>query len=177
MIRNKNNKKNYQSFDDWANKAKRALDDFGEEVERESEKNKKKAYASNKKKTVYRKFSDNKDVREIFPRNYEKTNDKNSDKIDKQSHEGNQSSRGSIKDPTLMEKQNDPVNPDLRKRLADKKARDRKKQKQDAYDKKAQGKIKKQAKINNKLKKKKELKKAIFYSEIIGPPLAKRKNR
>lgn len=182
MFRNKKTKKNYKSFDDWASQARKAIDDFQKEVEREleEENNNKKVYEPSKKKTVYRKFSNNEDISEIFPRNSKYTKNKNqkSSNINKQSHEGNQSSKGSIEGSSLMEKEADPVNPDLRRGLAEKKAKARQQGRQDAYNKKASENISKQIKINkDRLKKKNELKRAILYSEIIGPPLSKRKNR
>lgn len=137
----------------------------------------KKTYKKPSKNKVYRKFGPNTKLKEIFPRNktfslkdFANKNQKpsnNYSQIDMstESHEGKQSSRGSIHGKTLIDSE-DHVNPDLRRRLKEKKARE---------------KLQKEERIKNKkekiIKNKKELKKAIIFSEILQAPLAKRKNR
>ena len=166
----KKSDKTIKSFDDWAKQAKQYLDDLEAEANEQS-----------KDKKVYRKFSNNKEVSELFPReskNKSKKNKKSSNNIDKKTHEGNESIRGSIRGSTMMGAQGDPVNPDLRRRLAEKKAKDRQNEREEAYTRKKEAYALKKSKANhNALKKKKELKKAILYAEILSPPLSKRKNR
>ncbi len=169
---NKNKKKTFASFDDWAKQAR----DFVEEIQQELEEEEasKKSYEPSSKKTVYRKFSDNKDVKELFPRK----DHKNSKKKNKNFHQDRKNSRGSIKASPAMGPEGDPVNPDLRRRLAEKKAKDRQKEREDAYARKKEAyKRKDNHRSQNILRKKSELKKAILYAEILSPPLAKRKNR
>ena len=173
MFKNKKNKKKtFASFDDWAKQAR----DFVEEIQQELEEEEasKKSYEPSSKKTVYRKFSDNKEVKELFPRK----DHKNPKKKNKNSHQDRKNSRGSIKASPAMGPEGDPVNPDLRRRLAEKKAKDRQKEREDAYARKKEAyKRKDNHKNQNILRKKSELKKAILYAEILSPPLAKRKNR
>lgn len=179
---NKNKKTTYQSFDSWINTAKNSLNELIEEAEREieeEEKKKKQSYESSKKPTVFRKFSDNKEVKELFPRN------KNQSVMDKRSQEGKVNSKGSISGKTMMGSEGDPVNPDLRRRLEEKKARElREKRKEKIYKKDANYKRKsvKEAEkhqiiesYQKTLKNKANFRKAIIMSEILAPPLAKRK--
>lgn len=138
----------------------------------------KKTYKKPSKNKVYRKFGTNTKLKEIFPRNktfslkdfanknQKQTNNYSQIDISRESHEGNQSSRGSIHGKTLIDSE-DNVNRDLRRRLKEKKSREKLQKKE--------GRIKnKKEKI---IKNKKELKKAIIFSEILQAPLAKRKNR
>lgn len=136
----------------------------------------KKTYKKPSKNKVYRKFGPNTKLKEIFPRNktfslkdFANKNQKPSNNysqidISRESHEGNQSSRGSIHGKTLIDSQGH-VNPDLRRNK----------------EKKAREKLQKEERTKNKkekmIKNKKELKKAIIFSEILQAPLAKRKNR
>lgn len=138
----------------------------------------KKTYKKPSKNKVYRKFGPNTKLKEIFPRNktfalkdFANKNQKSSNNygqidMSRESHEGNQSSRGSIHGKTLIDSE-DHVNRDLRRRLKEKKSREKLQ--------------KKEGRIKNKkekmIKNKKELKKAIIFSEILQAPLAKRKNR
>lgn len=146
----------------------------------------KKTYKKPSKNKVYRKFGPNTKLKEIFPRNktfalkdFANKNQKSSNNysqidISRESHEGNQSSRGSIHGKTLIGSE-DHVNPDLRRRLQEKKAREklRKEEERKQREKEERIKNKKEKMIKNK----KELKKAIIFSEILQAPLAKRKNR
>lgn len=138
----------------------------------------KKTYKKPSKNKVYRKFGPNTKLKEIFPRNktfalkdFANKNQKSSNNygqidMSRESHEGKQSSRGSIHGQTLIDSE-DNVNRDLRRRLKEKKSREKLQKKE--------GRIKnKKEKI---IKNKKELKKAIIFSEILQAPLAKRKNR
>ena len=181
-INNKNKKTTYQSFDSWINTAKNSINELIEEAEREieeEEKKKKQSYESSKKPTVFRKFSDNKEVKELFPRN------KNKSVMDKRSHEGKVNSKGSISGKTMMGSEGDPVNPDLRRRLEEKKARElRAKRKEKIYKKDANYKRKSVREAEKHeiiesyqktLKNKANFRKAIIMSEILAPPLAKRK--
>ena len=183
----KNNKKNtYKSFDDWLNSAKKSINEFKEEIEREleEEENKKKASESSGKKTVYRRFSDNADLKEIFPRP-QKSNPSQTI-MDKKSHEGKVNSRGSITGSPIMGNEGDPVNPDLRKRLEEKRRAERNaaRKKEDeysieSYKRKSVKKAEKKAQISSfkkSLKNKETFRKAILASEILGPPLSKRNN-
>lgn len=138
----------------------------------------KKTYKKPSKNKVYRKFGPNTKLKEIFPRNktfslkdfanknQKQTNNYSQIDISRESHEGNQSSRGSIHGKTLIDSE-DNVNRDIRRRLKEKKSREKLQ--------------KKEGRIKNKkekmIKNKKELKKAIIFSEILQAPLAKRKNR
>lgn len=138
----------------------------------------KKTYKKPLKNKVYRKFGPNTKLKEIFPRNktfslkdFANKNQKPSNNyrqidISRESHEGNQSSRGSIHGQTLIDSE-DQVNPDLRRRLKEKKAREKLQKDQE----------RKQREKEKIIKNKKELKKAIIFSEILQAPLAKRKNR
>lgn len=139
----------------------------------------KKTYKKPSKNKVYRKFGTNTKLKEIFPRNktfslkeFANKNRKSTNyfsQIDnsRESHEGNQSSRGSIHGKTLIDSE-DSVNLDLRRRLKEKKAREKLQKEKEERIKNKKEKI-----IENK----KELKKAIIFSEILQAPLAKRKNR
>ena len=183
----KNKKSNYQSFDSWLGNAKKAIDEFKEEIEREleeEEKKSKQSFESTGKKTVYRKFSDNKDLKELFPR---PQSSKTSQTImDKKSHEGKVNSQGSIKGSPIMGREGDPVNPDLRRRLEEKRRREmresRDKNKSDSlesYKRKSVKSAEKSERIENfmnSLKDKESFRKAILASEVLGPPLSKRKN-
>ena len=187
MFRNNKNKKNpnYQSFDQWAKSAKSALDNFQKELEKELEeeqKSSKKTYGPKERPRVFRQFSDNKEVKEIFPRN---TNPKGQSLMDKKSHEGNVNKRGSIEGSALMGSEGDPVNPELRKRLEEKRAREKRQRSQkktsnsnNSYKRKSERQaIKKQeiANFKKSLKNKENFRKAILASEILGPPVSKRK--
>lgn len=143
----------------------------------------KKTYKKPSKNKVYRKFGPNTKLKEIFPRNktfslkeFANKNQKSSynySQIDnsRESHEGNQSSRGSIHGKTLIDSE-DHVNPDPR-RNKEKKAREKLQKERKQREKEERIKNKKEKMIKNK----KELKKAIIFSEILQAPLAKRKNR
>lgn len=179
---NKNKKNTYQSFDSWLKTAKNSINELIEEAEREieeEEKKKKQSFEPSKKPTVFRKFSDNKEVKEIFPRN------KNKSIMDKRSQEGKVNSKGSISGETMMGSEGDPVNPDLRRRLEEKRARElRAKREEKLYKKDANYKRKsvrnaeKHEKVQSykkTFKNKADFRKAIIMSEILAPPLAKRK--
>ena len=179
---NKNKKTTYQSFDSWIKTAKNSINELIEEAEREieeEEKKKKQSFEPSKKPTVFRKFSDNKEVKELFPRN------KNKSVMDKRSHEGKVNSKGSISGKTMMGSEGDPVNPDLRRRLEEKKARElRAKRKEKIYKKDANYKRKNVREAEKHqiiesykktFKNKADFRKAIIMSEILAPPLAKRK--
>ena len=179
---NKNKKTTYQSFDSWINTAKNSINELIEEAEREieeEEKKKKQSFEPSKKPTVFRKFSDNKEVKELYPRN------KNKSVMDKKSHEGKVNSKGSISGKTMMGAEGDPVNPDLRRRLEEKRARElRAKREEKLYKKDANYKRKsvrnaeKHEKVQSykkTFKNKADFRKAIIMSEILAPPLAKRK--
>ena len=183
----KNNKKNtYKSFDDWLNSAKKSINEFKEEVEREleEEENKKKSLESSDKKTVYRRYSDNADLKEIFPRPQKSKSDQSI--MDKKSHEGKVNTRGSITGSPIMGNEGNPVNPDLRKRLEEKRRAERNaaRKKEDeysieSYKRKSVKKAEKKAQISSfkkSLKNKETFRKAILASEILGPPLSKRNN-
>lgn len=186
MFRNNKPKKKstYQSFDQWAKSARSALDNFQKELEKEleEEKSNKKTYQSKERPRVFRQFSDNKEVKEIFPRN---ANPKAQSIMDKKSHEGNVNKKGSIEGNGLMGREGDPVNPELRKRLEEKRAKEKRqrikensKNTKDSYKRKSEIKaIKKQeiASFKKSLKNKEIFRKAILASEIIGPPVSKRK--
>lgn len=128
----------------------------------------KKTYKKPSKNKIYRKFGTNTKLKEIFPRNKNQKPSNNYSQIDisRESHEGKQSSRGSIHGKTLIDSE-DHVNPDLRRRLKEKKAREKLQKDQE----------RKQREKEKIIKNKKELKKAIIFSEILQAPLAKRKNR
>lgn len=183
----KNNKKNtYKSFDDWLNSAMKSINEFKEEVEREleEEENKKKSLESSDKKTVYRRFSDNADLKEIFPRPQKSKSGQVL--MDNKSHEGKVNTRGSITGSPIMGNEGDPVNPDLRKRLEEKRRAERNaaRKKEDeysieSYKRKSVKKAEKKAQISSfkkSLKNKEIFRKAILASEILGPPLSKRNN-
>lgn len=160
-------------FDKWLEELSKYLEDELNGLD-----DVKKTYKKPSKNKVYRKFGTNTKLKEIFPRNktfslkdFANKNQKpsnNYSKIDisSESHEGNQSSRGSIHGKTLIDSE-DNGNLDLRRRLKEKKARE-KLQKEEERIKKKKEKV---------IKNKKELKKAIIFSEILQAPLAKRKNR
>ena len=77
----------------------------------------------------------------------------------------------------MMGPEGDPVNDDLRRKLSKKKEKDKQKEREEAYARKKEAYGSKESKKNyNVLKKKKELRKAILYSEILSKPLSKRKN-
>lgn len=176
-----NNKKTYQSFDSWLESAQKSINDFKEEIEKElEEEEKKQTYESGKKPTVYRRFSDNKDVKEKFPRPSNKKY-KNISQLDNRDHEGKTNSRGSISGTGVMGSEGyssgstSGVNPELRKRLREKKKREaeeaRKLKKKTRRENKRQRVILAQQKS---LKKKQNLRKAILAAEILGPPKAKK---
>lgn len=187
MFRNKNSKdkKKYKSFDQW-------LDTVVEELENEDKKKAEakreedtKAYESSNTKTVFRKFSDSKDVKEIFPRNNEKKQSKKTSGMDQSSHEGKVNTKGSIDKEGQMGKEGDPINPDLRKRLEEKRRKELHKQSKEAssndksYKRKSVKKAEKHEKIDSlkrEFKDKDQLRKTIILSEILAPPLSKRKN-
>ena len=183
MFRKRKDKKNttYGSFDSWVRSAQASINEFKEELERELAEEEEKQ-ASGKKPSVYRKFSDNKDVREIFPRPAT-----SGTVMDKRSHEGKVNSRGSIDGKTMMGREGDPVNPDLRRRLAEKKAKEARAAREksqdtspDKYKRKSVLAAEKHEKIEDfkkSLKNKETFRKAILASEILGPPLSKRHNR
>ena len=175
---NKNNQKSkYKSFEEWANDTLKKL----EEVEEEN--NSKTSYESDSKPTVFRKFSDNKDVKEKFPR--PEVKNKTRSQMDKRSHEGKVNSKGSIESSPMIGREGDPINPDLRKRLEQKKLkelrekRDKKAYKNDVHYKRKNvrdaEKHEKIASYKKDLKNKDNFKRAIIMSEILAPPLAKRK--
>lgn len=180
MFRNKKNNQEskYKSFEDWANDTLKKLEEM---EDGKQEENKKTTYESKKKPTVFRKFSDNKDVDEKFPR----PENKKQSQMDKRSHEGKVNSRGSIKGNPAMGREGDPINPDLRRRLEEKKRRElresriKKEYKRDAhYKRKNERNEEKHAKVasyKSTLKNKESFRKAIIMSEILAPPLAKRK--
>lgn len=186
MSRENKKQNNYKSFDDWLNSAKKSINEFKEEIEREleEEENKKKSLESSDKKTVYRRFSDNADLKEIFPRP-QKSNTRQTI-MDKKSHEGKVNTRGSITGSPIMGNEGDPVNPDLRKRLEEKRRAERMKASKEAnknsiesYKRKSVKKAEKKAQISDfkkSLKNKETFRKAILASEILGPPLSKRNN-
>ncbi|WP_073998391.1 hypothetical protein [Anaerococcus urinomassiliensis] len=186
MSRKNKKQNNYKSFDDWLNSARKSINEFKEEIEREleEEENKKKSLESSDKKTVYRRFSDNADLNEIFPR---PQNSKSAQSImDKKSHEGKVNTRGSIEGSPIMGHEGDPVNPELRKRLEEKRRAERmkareesKKNSSQSYKRKSVKKAEKKAQISDfkkSLKNKETFRKAILASEILGPPLSKRNN-
>lgn len=185
------NKKSYQSFDSWVSDLKKSANEFIEEIEEEieEEEKKKKSYEASGKKTVFRKFSDNKDVKEIFPR--DKSMQKEANKygkktsgMDKRSHEGKVNSKGSIAGDGQMGREGDPINPDLRKRLEEKRRKDLHQSRSlssntnKGYKRKSVKKAEKHQKISNlkqEFKNKDELRKTIILSEILAPPISKRK--
>ena len=184
MSNNKKKKTSYESFDSWIKAAKNSINELIEEAEREveeEERKKNQSYQSGKKPTVFRKFSDNKGVDEKFPRK----ESKKQSQMDKRSHEGKVNTRGSIKGNAAMGREGDPINPDLRRRLEEKKrrelraSRDKKEYKNDVhYKRKNEKDAEKHAKIasyKSTLKNKESFRKAILMSEILAPPLAKRK--
>lgn len=181
--KNDDKKKTYGSFDSWIKTAQDSFNEIKAEIEKEIEEEKKKqTYESGKKPTVFRKFSNNKDVKELFPRS-----SKQGTLMDKKSHEGKVNSRGSIAGKTMMGSEGDPINPDLRRRLAEKKAKERKiaREKRQAtasegYKRKSVAVAEKKERIDHfkqSLKNKENFRKAILASEILGPPLSKRHNR
>lgn len=187
MFRNNKPKKKstYQSFDQWAKSARSAIDNFQKELERELEEEKesnKKTYESKQRPRVFRQFSNNKEVKEIFPRT---NNPKSQSLMDKKSHEGKVNKKGSIEGNGLMGREGDPVNPELRKRLEEKRAKEKRQRSQkntrnskNSYQRKSETKaIKKEeiASFKKSLKNKEIFRKAILASEIIGPPVSKRK--
>ena len=172
--KNKSNKK-VKSFDDWAKEAKEYLDDTKTYSNDRSKD--RSSYQTSSNKKAYRKLSDNIDVSELFPKNPNSKNNKKSNNIDKKSYEGDESIRGSIKGSTMMGPEGDPVTDDLRRKLSKKKEKDKQKEREEAYARKKEAYGSKESKKNyNVLKKKKELRKAILYSEILSKPLSKRKN-
>ena len=187
MFRNNKPKKKstYQSFDQWAKSARSAIDNFQKELEKELEeeqKSNKKTYQSKERPRVFRQFSDNKEVKEIFPRT---NNPKSQSLMDKKSHEGKVNKKGSIEGNGLMGRDGDPVSPELRKRLEEKRAKEKRqrikentKNSKDSYKRKSETQaIEKQeiASFKKSLKNKEIFRKAILASEIIGPPVSKRK--
>lgn len=188
MFRNKNfkDKKNYKSFDQW-------LDTVVEELENEDKKKAQakreeetKAYEPSNTKTVFRKFSDSKDVKEIFPRNKEKqvqsnTKASQSSTMDQRSHEGKVNAKGSIDREGQMGKEGDPINPVLRKRLEEKRLHKQSRESSPndkSYKRKSVKKAEKHEKIDSlkrEFKDKDQLRKAIILSEILAPPLSNRK--
>lgn len=186
MSRKNKKQNNYKSFDDWLNSAKKSINEFKEEIEREleEEENKKKSLESSDKKTVYRRYSDNADLKEIFPRPQKSKSDQSI--MDKKSHEGKVNTRGSITGSPIMGNEGNPVNPDLRKRLEEKRRAERNaaRKKEDeysieSYKRKSVKKAEKKAQISSfkkSLKNKETFRKAILASEILGPPLSKRNN-
>lgn len=182
----KNNKNSYKSFDDWLNSAKKSINEFKEEIEREleEEENKKKFSESSGKKTVYRRFSDNADLKELFPR--PQSSRKKTTVVSKNSKEGKKASRGSISGSPMIGDEGDPVNPELRKRLEEKRRAERlatrkkdKKNNIESYKRKSVKNAEKKAQIysfKKSLKNKETFRKAILASEILGPPLSKRNN-
>ena len=171
----KKSDKTIKSFDDWAKQAKQYLDDLEAEANERSKD--RSSYQTSSNKKAYRKLSDNIDVSELFPKNPNSKNNKKSNNIDKKSYEGDESIRGSIKGSTMMGPEGDPVNDDLRRKLSKKKEKDKQKEREEAYARKKEAYGSKESKKNyNVLKKKKELRKAILYSEILSKPLSKRKN-
>lgn len=185
MSNNKKKKTSYESFDSWIKSAKNSINELIEEAEREveeEERKKKQSYQSGKKPTVFRKFSDNKDVKELFPK--KESNNKKSG-MNKRSYEGNVNSKGSISGKSMMGPEGDPVNPDLRKRLEEKRAKELREKKQQKlykkdihYKRKSVKDAEKHEKIDSykkTLKNKENFRKAIIMSEILAPPLAKRK--
>ena len=182
MFRNKKNKQEskYKSFEDWANDTLKKLEEVEDENNNKSSKT---SYESDSKPTAFRKFSDNKDVKEKFPRPEHKN--KKQSQMDKKSHEGKVNSKGSIKGNAAMGREGDPINPDLRRRLEEKKRRElresriKKEYKKDAhYKRKNERNAEKHAKVASykaTLKNKESFRKAILMAEILAPPLAKRK--
>lgn len=186
MSRKNKKQNNYKSFDDWLNSARKSINEFKEEIEREleEEENKKKSLESSDKKTVYRRFSDNADLKEIFPRPQKSKSGQVL--MDNKSHEGKVNTRGSITGSPIMGNEGDPVNPDLRKRLEEKRRAERMKASKEAnnnsiesYKRKSVKNAEKKAQISSfkkSLKNKEIFRKAILASEILGPPLSKRNN-
>lgn len=186
MSRENNKKNKYKSFDDWLNSARKSINEFKEEIEREleEEEKKKKSLESSDKKTVYRRFSDNADLKEIFPRPQKSKSGQVL--MDNKSHEGKVNTRGSITGSPIMGNEGDPVNPDLRKRLEEKRRAERMKASKEAnknssqsYKRKSVKNAEKKAQISSfkkSLKNKEIFRKAILASEILGPPLSKRNN-
>ena len=186
MSRENNKKNKYKSFDDWLNSARKSINEFKEEIEREleEEEKKKKFLESSDKKTVYRRFSDNADLKEIFPRPQKSKSGQVL--MDNKSHEGKVNSRGSITGSPIMGNEGDPVNPELRKRLEEKRRAERMKSSKEAnnnsiesYKRKSVKNAEKKAQISSfkkSLKNKEIFRKAILASEILGPPLSKRNN-
>lgn len=187
MFRNNKPKKKstYQSFDQWAKSARSAIDNFQKELEKELEeeqKSNKKTYEPKQRPRVFRQFSNNKEVKEIFPRT---NNPKSQSLMDKKSHEGKVNRKGSIEGNGLMGREGDPVNPELRKRLEEKRAREKRQRSQkntrnsnNSYKRKSEAQAIKRQEIANfkkSLKNKEIFRKAILASEIIGPPVSKRK--
>lgn len=186
MFRNKNSKdkKNYKSFDQW-------LDTVVEELENEDKKKaeakrdeERKAYEPSNTKTVFRKFSDSKDVKEIFPRNNKQKQSKKTSGMDRRSHEGKVNSKGSIQGHGQMGREGDPINPDLRKRLEEKRRKELHKKREastndKSYKRKSVKRAEKHEKIDrlkSEFKDKDQIRKAVILSEILAPPLSKRKN-
>ena len=183
-----NNKKTYKSFDSWLGDIKNSIDQFKEEVEKELAEQEasldKKVYEPKGKPTVYRNFSGKKNVRELFPK---KPNRKTQTIMDKRSHEGKVNSKGSIEGSTIMGREGDPVNPDLRRRLEEKRAKQRREnreQRQENYQKSQRNYMRKSTKTAEKrekianfqksLKTKDTLRKAILAAEVLAPPVSKR---
>lgn len=200
MFRNNRNDKdkNYKSFDSWVNDVKDAIDTIEKEDKKQAQARReennrktqddrdfsKKIFEPRKKNTVFRKFYNNKDYKEIFPRpdtNNPSNPSKYQGDIDSQNHEGKVNSRGSISGSTLMGDEGyssgstGGVNPDLRRRLREKKEAEAKakrdQRRQQTLLTERQRKI---ASQKASLKKKSDLRRAIIASEIIGPPKSKK---
>lgn len=170
--RNKNKKTSYKSFDYWKDLAKKSWDELkeDEEAKEDLEKEIKKILnktSQNNKSSKNKKFKSNGSI------------------YDKSSHEGKVNSKGSIKEKPIMGNEGDPVNPDLRRRLEEKRraeiqrARNRNFQYRMDFSEASPKNIEKAAKIaelRSSIKNKEDFKKAILLSEILSPPLSKRKN-
>lgn len=179
--KNDNNKKTYESFDSWIKTAQKSLNEFKEEIEKEieEEENKKKqTYESSKKPTVFRKFSDNKDVKELYPRDNQS---KNISQTDSSNHEGKVNSRGSIHGTGVMGAEGyssgstSGVNPELRKRLIEKKKREAEEARKLKKEARRREEHQREVLAHQKsLTKKQNLRKAILAAEILGPPKAKK---
>lgn len=173
----KNEKSTFESFDSWAqknpNQARKT------QSPRENNKNSK-----DNRPTVWRRFGGNKDIKEIFPRpeakNSRNTKQRNP-QMDEHSHEGKVNSRGSISGSGVMGAEGTSgsnytgVNPDLRRRLKEKKqAEAEAKREMDRVNRLENERDKKIAAQKEALKKKQQLRQAMITAEIIGPPKAKK---
>lgn len=182
------------SFDSWVNEVKGAIKEENErqkQVQIEENERKiqaakdigKKIFEPSKKNTVFRKFSDNKNVKEIFPKN---NTYQTSSGMDPKSHEGKVNTKGSIEGHGQMGREGDPINPDLRNRLEEKKRKDlhqnrpgKYKDRDKSYKRKSALRHEKQQKIVSvaqEFKDRDKIRKAIIMSELLAPPLSKRKN-